>query len=423
METGGYAAAAISGIARALPFSGRYAFKEHRAKVKIDVKNAEPARTRTDVARSRQRSARMLGLFAASCALDVVLLLGFALTATTSFAVPLLYATVSAVVMGLFWLAIKSGWSERFADPALTHPQIVASSVIELSFAAMFPRVGFYFLTLLFVVFSFGALRLRPRQAVLYWALISVAAAAVSHLLNLRMGLPNETLINQVLIGLCFSTALLRCTFVGLYGSHIRELLQLRNTQLAAASARVAHLADHDELTGALTRRPVRTLLEEQLRRDERTHAGLCVAMLDLDHFKSINDRYGHAVGDEVLRVFAATVRSLLRPHDAFARYGGEEFLLILETGNAQAAVAAVERIRHAVSALQWPGISAELRVSFSAGVARRAACGQRESRRTAAASRPRALSGQAGRPRPRRTGIGLDQGSASVSARVGCRS
>lgn len=338
------------------------------ANTRATVRNAD--RTRRV---SRQRRARMLGLVAVSGMVDIVLLFAFAAAGTVRWHVGALYMAVTGVVVSLFYAALKSGWSERFRDPALTRAQIAASSAIELGFAALFPQLAFYFLSLLFVVFSFGALRLRPRQALLHWALISAAAGFVGHRFHAQMDIPGSSLFEEALVGLCYSSALLRCTFVGLYGSHIRDLLHERNAQLASASAQVTHLANHDELTGALTRRPAWALLHEQARRADGQHAGFCVAMLDIDHFKTINDRYGHAAGDEVLRRFAATARALLRPADAFARYGGEEFLLILDTGNLDAALAAVDRIRSATAALQWDEIDAAFKVTVSGGVAKRA--------------------------------------------------
>ncbi len=88
--------------------------------------------------------------------------------------------------------------------------------------------------------------------------------------------------------------------------------------------------AVHDPLTGCLNRRGILERLKEELERSERTGEPLCVAMCDLDHFKKINDTYGHQTGDDVLKGFVHIIRSQLRPYDQIGRLGGEEFLIII---------------------------------------------------------------------------------------------
>jgi diguanylate cyclase (GGDEF)-like protein len=97
----------------------------------------------------------------------------------------------------------------------------------------------------------------------------------------------------------------------------------------------------------------------------------LTIAILDLDHFKSINDRCGHATGDHVLKEFARVSRGSLRAGDILGRWGGEEFLLILPDTTLDAALASVERLRALALAIQVPGTDNEpLHVTFSAGLA-----------------------------------------------------
>jgi diguanylate cyclase (GGDEF)-like protein len=114
--------------------------------------------------------------------------------------------------------------------------------------------------------------------------------------------------------------------------------------------------------------------MNEMLAQEERRHggSGTCIALLDIDFFKQINDRHGHAVGDEVLRSFAAAARAELRGGDVLARWGGEEFLLMLPDTGEAAASAVLERIRARVGALQVKGVVLERRISFSAGLTAR---------------------------------------------------
>jgi len=131
---------------------------------------------------------------------------------------------------------------------------------------------------------------------------------------------------------------------------------------------KIIHLSTIDPLTGALNRRGALPLLMREWERALRYRRPLSVAILDLDHFKAVNDRFGHAKGDEVLAAFAACVLSLKRQHDLFARWGGEEFLLAMpETGQRDAWNVA-DRIRKAV---QENPLEAQLPIiTISAGVA-----------------------------------------------------
>ncbi|MDY0306715.1 MAG: GGDEF domain-containing protein [Desulfovibrio aminophilus] len=112
------------------------------------------------------------------------------------------------------------------------------------------------------------------------------------------------------------------------------------------ADAELRRAATVDGLTQALNRATFLARAGELVSMAARTGAPLSLLMLDLDHFKAVNDTHGHAVGDDVLRDFSARVRSRLRPYDLFGRYGGEEFCVLLPATGAEAAVGVAERIR-----------------------------------------------------------------------------
>jgi diguanylate cyclase (GGDEF)-like protein len=135
-------------------------------------------------------------------------------------------------------------------------------------------------------------------------------------------------------------------------------------------------LAGQDSLTGLPNRRLTSERATAALAAAAE-HRPLSIALIDLDHFKSINDRYGHAVGDHVLREFAQLARKLLRSTDTLGRWGGEEFLLILPDTTIDAAVATVQRMRAATAELTPVDAACGLRVSFSAGIASRSGTAQ----------------------------------------------
>lgn len=107
--------------------------------------------------------------------------------------------------------------------------------------------------------------------------------------------------------------------------------------------------ATHDMLTGVLNRRAVLDALAQELARSLRYQRPFAVLMLDLDHFKAVNDRHGHQVGDQVLQRFVQRVSATLRPNDVLGRFGGEEFVVLLPETNGASALATAERVRQAV--------------------------------------------------------------------------
>jgi diguanylate cyclase (GGDEF)-like protein len=151
----------------------------------------------------------------------------------------------------------------------------------------------------------------------------------------------------------------------------LRTQLSEKNNQLAESFERIQELASQDELTGALNRRSLMQALADERERSKRTGLPFCIALLDLDHFKSVNDRFGHLMGDAVLKEFCALATAGIRVTDRLARYGGEEFILLLAPATpADVAIIATERVRLAVEAHDWERLAPGLKVTVSAGVA-----------------------------------------------------
>jgi diguanylate cyclase (GGDEF)-like protein len=141
-----------------------------------------------------------------------------------------------------------------------------------------------------------------------------------------------------------------------------------------AMLAEVEHALNHDHLTGALSRKRfesvARELLAAQPQPPERPAQPLALLLIDLDHFKRINDSHGHAGGDEVLRAFVQTARGFMRPDDALGRLGGEEFGLLLPATSAAEAAVVAEALRAQVEAQLVTGEFGSCRYSISIGVA-----------------------------------------------------
>jgi diguanylate cyclase (GGDEF)-like protein/PAS domain S-box-containing protein len=158
--------------------------------------------------------------------------------------------------------------------------------------------------------------------------------------------------------------------FVGL----IRDITERKRVEaeLQAAKAAAEEAATHDPLTGLWNHNRIIEILMEELSRSDRQGSPVSLAMVDLDHFKQVNDTYGHVVGDEVLREVAARLQRAIRVYDAVGRFGGEEFMVVLPGTEGVAAEQAAERIREEIS--QQPVITSAgaLQITASLGLVTR---------------------------------------------------
>ncbi len=148
-----------------------------------------------------------------------------------------------------------------------------------------------------------------------------------------------------------------------------REQVAQLVTELAMANARLEQDAETDALTGIANRRRATEALLQAVNQAEETGTPLGVCLVDLDHFKRVNDTWGHPAGDEVLRQAAQTLQAYSRASDLVARFGGEEFLVIAPGTSVQNAAALAERLRAGVSRLRIPVGKEHISVTFSVGV------------------------------------------------------
>jgi two-component system, cell cycle response regulator len=138
----------------------------------------------------------------------------------------------------------------------------------------------------------------------------------------------------------------------------------------AIAHDRLQKLAALDPLTGAYNRRFGLGRLHEEFDRAVRMNSPLGVLMMDIDHFKQVNDTYGHLVGDRLLVAIAAIAKRILRDGDVLVRYGGEEFLAVLPAASSEDLRLVGERVRHAVEEASVTDGSQTIRVTMSLGAA-----------------------------------------------------
>jgi len=149
----------------------------------------------------------------------------------------------------------------------------------------------------------------------------------------------------------------------------LHAALLAADTEKSALLVRLAEQSRTDALTGLANRRWLDERLADELQRSRRHGKPLAVAMCDLDFFKRINDRFGHATGDEVLRRVATILRERCRSTDLIARYGGEEFCIAFLEADAEHAALSCEALRCAVAAHDWRGVHPALEVTLSIGI------------------------------------------------------
>lgn len=153
--------------------------------------------------------------------------------------------------------------------------------------------------------------------------------------------------------------------------AQLREAIESESAELADTSKKIIKLVSYDSLTGLANRRHVQDLLQTEAVRQDQQGRAFCVALVDLDHFKSVNDQYGHLVGDEVLRSFAQVATLELRKIDVVARWGGEEFLVVMkEVSEVNEAAMVLDRLRLQLQKQMVSASHPELRVTMSAGLA-----------------------------------------------------
>lgn len=276
---------------------------------------------------------------------------------------------LQATLFGVF----KSGFNLRFRDPSLTSPQIVVAMLLTylLAFSGEFrgSLIMVYPIILMFGVFQLS------RRAFLSHAGLALVLYGLLILFNIFEDANPEALSVHLLEWFVLACFLGWLSFFCSYIRELRERLQRRHnvlqthqTTLRDMMGQLQSLADTDSLTGLANRR---FFLSEARRRITLLTPGkrLGIALIDLDHFKKINDVHGHATGDEVLQGFARVAMHNLRDEDMLARFGGEEFVLLLDNANLATLYQCVERIRVGFAHTCFKSAGDEVYCTFSAGL------------------------------------------------------
>jgi diguanylate cyclase (GGDEF)-like protein len=278
-----------------------------------------------------------------------------------------------------FW--IVSGRNLRFTDPSMTAAQLVVASC--WSFVPIFynPPLRGEMLMVHVSMYFFGCFRLRRRQflQVSIWPLMLYLLMIVAdHQLH-----PQVDVLRELFRFVLFAATLLIISFIGGDIFEMRRNLRLKQKELQHANELISKQASHDALTGIYNRRYLIDAMAREEARTKRRGGRFSVIICDLDHFKNVNDRFGHLMGDQVLQTCARAIAEQLRAEDSVAihsdntsndgvvaRYGGEEFVLLLPDTDSEGAQICAERLRHAVQQLRFTNLPPDQQVTASFGVA-----------------------------------------------------
>jgi len=338
--------------------------------VEIDAELERADKARQALERAQRRRLRWIGAIALSYGIDTVFLLLYSSAGTVPAYAAAAYAGLGLSFCVVYAAIVMLDWNLRLRDASVLAVGVAWGVAVQLAVVALAPQIAFPQLANLFTVFAFGMLWLPVTESAVVWALAIVGTGAVLYLNQGRLGAAFASGFELTLTWLYLSVILSRSLLLTVYANGMRARLGESRRKLASALEQIQELVHYDELTKAFNRRSLVARLGQELSRSERTRVPFCVGMLDLDNFKAINDRHGHATGDAVLRAFAAVVQATMRKTDLFGRYGGEEFLLILTASGKAGADGAVARVCAAAAAHPWDKVAPGLKLTVSAGLA-----------------------------------------------------
>ncbi|WAC45164.1 GGDEF domain-containing protein [Pseudomonas sp. SL4(2022)] len=270
-------------------------------------------------------------------------------------------ATLSQLVfLGLFLSRINL----RLADPSLTEPQVLVALAWLTVLLSLFSEGRGSMLVIYLLILLFGVFQLPPRvfTRCALFAFFGFAGVNLYEAYTLQLSEPRVALMQACVLAVVLAWLCLFASYAQAMRQRMRQrrfALQAHQDTLRGMMRQLEDLAATDELTGLCNRRHFLLLASRELEglRNGRQHG---LALLDLDHFKRINDVHGHAAGDRVLQTFAAVARACLRDGDVVARYGGEEFVLLLPNTEADQFTACCERLRDAFTRAEPLGVKVE---------------------------------------------------------------
>lgn len=336
-----------------------------RAAVRTDAPPSERASDRNAVAAALGVRLRRYYLAAAFSWLYVIVLGVFWWCALLDTRTWLVAAGSVLLSCAVFYAAFTLGWNSRLRDPSLTMAMALNAVCVMVLVSFFAPATQIVFAPFIFCNMAFAAVRVSVGKLMIIGAAALLGNAVV--LLLHQVSLKNPALLQLELLHW-----LVLAVTLPAFALLATRIHQLRHA-LVSAGAHIKSIeksAQRDALTACYGRKYVFAKLEALCRGANKFDQPLCAAVLDIDHFKQINDTLGHLGGDAVLRDFVFLCQTAVRDTDILGRYGGEEFLLILPNTSLLTAVATCERIRAVIATQDW-GLPGRKAVTVSIGVTR----------------------------------------------------
>jgi diguanylate cyclase (GGDEF)-like protein len=270
--------------------------------------------------------------------------------------------------IGVFYVLVRASHIIKITPAQLALVQGYFATVGVIAGYAIAGPLRGGVLSILLVVLIFCGFALTPRQSVQMCG-FAVTLLGLTMLWLVRTQPGEHSSIAEISHFILLTGMMLAALYLTTQSNKLRQRLKNQKTQLADALQRIQRFATTDDLTLLPNRRHMHEMLTSEERRDDRRTRNVCIALLDIDFFKRINDAYGHGTGDIVLASFARHAELALRSEDVLARWGGEEFLLYLPNTTSEAAMSVLKRTQAAIKSLKVPLAGDDFRVTFSAGV------------------------------------------------------
>ncbi len=278
------------------------------------------------------------------------------------------YLIIIPLINITLYIFFRSGLNLKMTDPSLT--------AIQMSAAILVVMYGMYFanesrgvlLLIYVIVLLFGIFRLNTR-GFLYISIFTLLTYGIDIAL-LQLYRPQGINFHmEYLQWVVLALVLTAFSIIGGYISSLRQNLTISKSEQAKSIEIIREMAIRDELTGLYNRRHLLELLDYEKNRSSRGGGLFCLCILDIDHFKKVNDIHGHLTGDKVLRTVATMIDKTLRNTEFCGRYGGEEFLIVLTQTDIKGALIAAERVRNNIEKAPFPDIGSDFKVTVSIGL------------------------------------------------------
>jgi diguanylate cyclase (GGDEF)-like protein len=213
------------------------------------------------------------------------------------------------------------------------------------------------------------AIILHPYISILIYPLVFICFTIALPLTQHNSELLTSIIVNAgsaTVFGLGLAILTWRSTTLGI---HQHSLIEKQKQELERKNLQLKHMATTDMMTGLYNRTRFTEIVETEIERIKRTEEDSCLIILDLDHFKVVNDHYGHPDGDTVLKLVAGVIKGQLRSTDTLCRFGGEEFAVLLPDTSIEGACQVAEKIRHAIEDCTFTGKLEKVKMTASLGI------------------------------------------------------